>query len=42
MADIALIFHWSPADMDPMPVEDLMMWRGLAVERWNRVNKAEG
>lgn len=27
MADIAAIFHWPPAAMDPMPLAELALWR---------------
>lgn len=30
MADLATIFHWRPADMDPMSLADLMDWRERA------------
>lgn len=34
MADVAFLFHWTPADMDAMPLPELMRWQALAVERW--------
>lgn len=30
MADIAAIFHWPPAAMAPMPLDELMAWRERA------------
>ena len=33
MADLALVFHWRPADMDPMTLGELMHWHALALER---------
>ncbi|MGE0082490.1 MAG: GpE family phage tail protein [Thiohalomonadaceae bacterium] len=33
MADIATVFHWPPAAMDPMPLDELMMWRDKAESR---------
>lgn len=33
MADLAITFHWSPADMDGMTVGELMEWRELARQR---------
>lgn len=33
MADIAVVFHWSPEVMDGMSVEELMAWRERARER---------
>ena len=35
MADLAIVFHWRPADMDAMDLPELMRWRALAVERHN-------
>ncbi len=36
MADLAVVFHWRPADMDPMTVGELMEWRERARERYER------
>ena len=36
MADLALVFHWRPADMAPMSVGELMTWRERARERYER------
>lgn len=33
MADIAAIFGWSPAVMDPMDIEELMDWHERAGKR---------
>ncbi len=33
MADIAAIFHWSLAELDAMPIEDLIAWRKRAADR---------
>lgn len=30
MADIAVVFHWSPADMDGMSLPELAGWRERA------------
>jgi len=30
MADVAIVFHWSPAVMDDMTVSELMEWRERA------------
>ncbi len=35
MADIALVFHWSPDIMDMMPLGELMGWRTKAAKRHN-------
>lgn len=33
MADIAVVFHWGPDTMDPMPLAELMGWRARAAAR---------
>ena len=33
MADVALVFHWSPEVMDAMEADELLDWRRLAAER---------
>ncbi len=33
MEDIAVVFHWGPADMDPLGLTDLMDWRERARRR---------
>jgi len=30
MADLAMVFHWGPADMDGMTLSELMGWREQA------------
>lgn len=30
MADLAMVFHWSPDTMDKMPLEELAEWRERA------------
>lgn len=30
MADLAVVFHWAPADMDQLSVQELMDWRERA------------
>ncbi|MBH3308913.1 GpE family phage tail protein [Pseudomonas mosselii] len=30
MADVAIVFHWSPSDMDRLSVCELMDWRERA------------
>lgn len=37
MADIAVIFHWSPEVMDRMGLAELMGWRAKAAARANPV-----
>lgn len=33
MADLAIVFHWGPADMDPLGLAELMDWRERARQR---------
>lgn len=33
MANIAVVFHWPPSEMDAMSVQDLARWHELALER---------
>ena len=35
MADLAAVFHWTPADMDDMALHELMEWRERARLRNN-------
>jgi hypothetical protein len=30
MADLAVVFHWAPADMDQLGLQELMEWRERA------------
>ena len=30
MADLAVVFHWAPADMDQLGLQELMQWRERA------------
>ncbi|PWE46686.1 GpE family phage tail protein [Pseudomonas prosekii] len=30
MADLAVVFHWAPADMDQLDLQELMQWRERA------------
>ncbi|AHD15281.1 P2 GpE family protein [Pseudomonas sp. FGI182] len=30
MADVAVVFHWTPSDMDGLGVKELMDWRERA------------
>ncbi|QET30465.1 GpE family phage tail protein [Burkholderia multivorans] len=39
MADIALVFHWSPDAMAAMPLSELMDWRERARERYEQSNE---
>lgn len=40
MADIAMVFHWSPADMADLDIEELSRWREKARERTEAQNNA--
>jgi len=43
MADIAAVFHWSLASLEALPLDRLLHWRELAVDRWNTMQgKADG
>ncbi len=33
MADLAIVFHWAPADMDGFTLAELMDWRERARAR---------
>jgi len=33
MADIAVVFHWPPSEMNPMPLGELLRWRHKALQR---------
>jgi hypothetical protein len=33
MADLAMVFHWGPADLDPLTLTELMEWRERARQR---------
>lgn len=33
MADIAIVFHWGPADMESLTLTELMEWREQARKR---------
>ena len=30
MADLAIVFHWGPVDMEPLGLAELMEWRERA------------
>lgn len=33
MADLAMVFHWAPADMESLGLAELMDWRERARKR---------
>lgn len=41
IADIAAVFHWPLSELLAMSIDDLTTWRGLAVDRWEAMNKTE-
>lgn len=42
MADVAYLLHWSPDNMHGMELDELVLWRNLAVERHNAVHAQPG
>lgn len=40
MADIAITFHWGPADLDPLSLTELMDWRERARQRYEAAHGA--
>lgn len=34
MADVALVFHWGPAEMESLTLTELTEWRERARKRW--------
>lgn len=38
MGEIAGIFHWPPAVLEAVTLEELIFWHKQAVTWWNRVN----
>ena len=38
MADLAVVFHWAPRDMDPMTPEELARWHVKAMARLPQEN----
>lgn len=41
MADIAAVFHWPLSELAALDLGELLLWRGLAIERWNKMHAAE-
>lgn len=41
MADLAYINGWRPVDMDPLSLSELMHFRAMAIDRWNRTHGGE-
>lgn len=40
MADIAMVFHWGPADMESLALSELIEWRERARQRWEAAHGA--
>lgn len=38
MADIAAVFGWTPAVMDALDLDELLLWQRRAVDRHNRMH----
>ncbi|PZP26691.1 MULTISPECIES: GpE family phage tail protein [Pseudomonas] len=36
MADLAMVFHWGPVEMNPLALSELMEWRERARTRWEK------
>ncbi|MDQ0250952.1 hypothetical protein J2W22_003016 [Sphingomonas kyeonggiensis] len=36
------MFHWPPEVMAAMTLDELMMWQSLAIDRFEKMRKAEG
>lgn len=41
MADIAAIFHWPLSEIAALSLAELIVWRRLAVDRWNTMHRSE-
>jgi hypothetical protein len=41
MADVAYLFHWPPAVLDALSLDDLIMWRSKAIHIHNTLNPTE-
>lgn len=41
MADIAGIFHWPLSELEALDLDELARWRELAVQWWNKANRAK-
>jgi hypothetical protein len=42
MADLAVVFHWPPSEMNGMAPEELAMWHQKAMARWQSEEKDGG
>lgn len=41
MADLAMVFHWAPRDMNAMDIAELMDWREQARRRHQSEDSSE-
>ncbi|WP_072089910.1 GpE family phage tail protein [Yersinia alsatica] len=39
MADIAVIFHWPPSELDSLSLTELILWRDKARQRSGNPNE---
>ncbi|MFH7805675.1 GpE family phage tail protein [Acinetobacter sp. BSP-53] len=39
IADLAVVFHWTPADCDDYELDELMEWHERARARWESESK---
>ena len=42
MADLAMVFHWAPAAMNEMEIDELARWRAKAVQRLKAMQGESG
>lgn len=40
MADLAMVYHWGPADIDALPLAELIDWRERARKSWEQMHGA--
>lgn len=40
MADLALIYHWPPAVLDALPLDELLAHHARAIDRWQASKRA--
>jgi len=41
IADVAVVFHWSKAELEAMDLGELLGWRERAIKRWNAMQGQE-
>ncbi|WP_425486602.1 GpE family phage tail protein [Chelatococcus caeni] len=40
MADVAVILHWSPAELENRGIDEIRAWHGRALRRFEALAKA--